>query len=181
MVKKTFYIVLAGLVLSACAPKETSASSTLEESIRPSDPTLAKIYDIEHNDSTIVWLSIAEAEQLTDKTPKKIYVDFYTDWCGWCKVMDRETFTDKEVISYLNSNFYAVKFDAESTTNVTFNGVIYNRHSGMNGFAGKVLGPRAGFPTSAFFSEDKSVLEVAPGYKDVSKFMNEMKRIYSYE
>jgi thiol:disulfide interchange protein len=181
MVKKAIYIIIAGLILSSCAPKETSASVAAEESKRPADPTLAQVYDIEHNDSSIVWLTIAQAERLTDKSPKKIYVDFYTEWCGGCKVMDKKTFTDADVISYMNKNFYAVKFDAESTTNVTFNGVIYNRHSGMNGFAGKVLGPRAGFPTSAFFGEDKSVLEVAPGFKDAGKFMNEMKRINSYQ
>lgn len=177
MVKKAFYFILVGIVITACSPKESATSSSENETVKPSDPILAKIYEIEHNDSSIVWLSIEEAENLTDKSPKKIYVDFYTDWCGWCKVMDKKTFTDKDVIQYMNTHFYAVKFDAESTQNVTFNGVMYNRHSGMNGFAAKILGHRAGFPTSAFFKEDKTVLEVAPGYKDAGRFMSELKHM----
>src|SRR5690606_17854894 len=61
----------------------------------------------------IQWITIEEAFAKSQKEPRKIIVDIYTDWCGWCKVMDKQTFTNKEVISYINEHFYAVKFDAE--------------------------------------------------------------------
>lgn len=44
-----------------------------------------------------------------------ILVDVYTDWCGWCKKMDKDTFTDPRVVAHLKKNFYAVKLNAEDT------------------------------------------------------------------
>lgn len=64
-------------------------------------------------DKEIKWLSFDEASELAVKEPKMILVSVYTDWCGWCKKMDRETFTDNEVINYINERFYPVKMNAE--------------------------------------------------------------------
>src|SRR5690606_32916961 len=69
-------------------------------------------YSQEYN--FINWYSFEEAVSLTEKNPKMVIVDVYTDWCGWCKKMDKETFTDSRVISYINENFYAVKINAEN-------------------------------------------------------------------
>ncbi len=63
----------------------------------------------------IEWLTFEEATAKTQENPKMIFVDVYTDWCGWCKKMDKETFTDAAVIDYINENFYAVKMNAENT------------------------------------------------------------------
>ena len=53
----------------------------------------------------VEWLTIQEAYARTQKEPRKTIVDVYTAWCGWCKVMDRETYTNPEVIDYLNRIF----------------------------------------------------------------------------
>jgi thioredoxin-related protein len=63
----------------------------------------------------IKWLKFEEAIAANAQSPKMLLVDVYTDWCGWCKKMDKETFTDPKVIAYINSNFYAVKMNAEDT------------------------------------------------------------------
>jgi thioredoxin-related protein len=63
----------------------------------------------------IKWLKFEEAIAANAKNPKMLLVDVYTDWCGWCKKMDKETFTDPKVIAHINSNFYAVKMNAEDT------------------------------------------------------------------
>lgn len=63
----------------------------------------------------IKWLKFEEAIAANEQNPKMILVDVYTDWCGWCKKMDKETFTDSNVIAYINQNFYAVKINAEDT------------------------------------------------------------------
>jgi thioredoxin-related protein len=56
-----------------------------------------------------------------------LLVDVYTDWCGWCKKMDNETFTDPKVVEYINSKFYAVKLNAEDTKRTfEFMGRTYN-------------------------------------------------------
>ena len=75
----------------------------------------------------IKWLKFEEAIALNAKNPKMIIVDVYTDWCGWCKKMDKETFTDPKVVDYINNNFYAVKMNAEDTQRTfEFMGKKYN-------------------------------------------------------
>lgn len=63
----------------------------------------------------IEWLTFEDAVEATEFKPKMLLVDVYTDWCGWCKKMDKETFTDPAVIKYINERFYAVKMNAEDT------------------------------------------------------------------
>jgi thioredoxin-related protein len=63
----------------------------------------------------IQWMKFEEAIAANASNPKMLIIDVYTDWCGWCKKMDKETFTDPKVISHINANFYAVKLNAENT------------------------------------------------------------------
>jgi thioredoxin-related protein len=75
----------------------------------------------------IQWMKFEEAIALNAKSPKMLLVDVYTDWCGWCKKMDKETFTDPKVVEYINSKFYAVKLNAEDTQRTfEFMGRTYN-------------------------------------------------------
>ncbi len=64
---------------------------------------------------SIQWMKFEEAIAANAKNPKMILVDVYTDWCGWCKKMDKDTFTDPRVIAHFQKNFYAVKLNAEDT------------------------------------------------------------------
>jgi thioredoxin-related protein len=66
----------------------------------------------------INWLTIEEVEILQQKNPRKVLMDVYTTWCGPCKMMMKNTFTNKNVIEYINANYYAVKFDAEDRKSV---------------------------------------------------------------
>ncbi len=63
----------------------------------------------------IQWMKFEEAVAANANNPKMILVDVYTDWCGWCKKMDKDTFTDPRVVAHLKKNFYAVKINAEDT------------------------------------------------------------------
>src|SRR5688572_9749496 len=73
----------------------------------------------------INWLTMEEAEVRMKKQPRKIFIDVYTDWCGWCKKMDKSTFSDPEVAAYVNKHYYAVKLDAESREPITVKGHTY--------------------------------------------------------
>ena len=68
----------------------------------------------------INWLTFEEALQLNKKKPRMIFIDIYTDWCGWCKKMDTETFSDGDIASYVNKKYYAVKLNAEQSGTITF-------------------------------------------------------------
>jgi len=68
----------------------------------------------------IKWMNIEEAMKKQDSMPKTVMIDMYTDWCGWCKKMDAETFSNPELAGYINANFYPVKFNAETTDTIMF-------------------------------------------------------------
>ena len=66
----------------------------------------------------INWMSFEQAEVKMKEHPKKVIVDVYTGWCGWCKKLDRDIYTNDSLIDYVNEHFYAVKFDAEQKTTI---------------------------------------------------------------
>ena len=79
----------------------------------------------------IHWRSVEEVEMLQQKEPRKVLMDVYTTWCGPCKMMMKNTFSNKNVIDYINTHFYAIKFDAESGKDVLFKGNTY-KNPGFN-------------------------------------------------
>ncbi len=73
----------------------------------------------------IDWMTMDEALVAQQETPKKIFMDVYTTWCGPCKLLDKNTFTNKDVIAYIAENYYAVKFNAEGKDSVSYQGFTY--------------------------------------------------------
>lgn len=71
---------------------------------------------------SVRWLSFEQLEDSLAANPKKVFIDFYTDWCTYCRKMDRVVFTKPEVIDLLNDQYYAVRFDAETKSEVIFGG-----------------------------------------------------------
>lgn len=86
---------------------------------------LFSITAIGQHKGPINWLTLEEADSLYKIQKKPIFIDVYTDWCGWCKRMDASTFMDPNVGTYLNQNFYAVKLNAETKDSIQFNGKLY--------------------------------------------------------
>jgi uncharacterized protein YyaL (SSP411 family) len=80
------------------------------------------------------WMTWEQAIEANKTHKKKIFIDLYTDWCGWCKVMDRNVFSDSAVAAYMNEHFYCVKFNAESKNDIKYQNVVFkykaeNRHT----------------------------------------------------
>ncbi|MBO0329285.1 thioredoxin family protein [[Muricauda] lutisoli] len=125
----------------------------------------------------INWISWEEAVELskTDAQPKKIFVDVYTDWCGWCKKMDKNTFQHPDVSKYMQDNFYMVKLDAEGKDPIEYQGKTFKFvPSGRRGYhelAAALLQGRMSYPTVVFLDEQLNMLSPVPGYQQVEPFM----------
>ena len=114
----------------------------------------------------IKWHSFEEVIALTEKNPKMIIVDVYTDWCGWCKKMDKNTFTDKKVIEYINENFYAVKMNAEdSNKKFTFKGKEFSEES-----MAKTMRVRS-YPNFVIMDAAMENITQLPGYREPKEFL----------
>ncbi|UJH89831.1 thioredoxin fold domain-containing protein [Antarcticibacterium sp. 1MA-6-2] len=120
----------------------------------------------------IKWMSMNEALAAQKKAPKKILMDAYTDWCGPCKLMDQKTFTNKDVVNYVNKHFYAVKFNAEGTEEVMYRDFNYTNpnydpnRKGRNSqhFFANALKIN-GYPSLVFFDEQSNVIAPIAGYR----------------
>src|SRR5262245_26390547 len=104
---------------------------------------------------SIHWMTLQEAEKQNKKHPKKILIDTYTDWCGWCKRLDATTWQDSRIVDYLNKNYYAVKFNAETKDSINFNGKIYKFNPNMraNELAYNLLNGQLAYPTVIVMDE----------------------------
>ncbi|MFD1293441.1 thioredoxin family protein [Lutibacter holmesii] len=125
------------------------------------------------NAQEIKWLTFEEAVAAQKENPKKIIMDAYTSWCGWCKKMDKETFKNKDVVNYINEHFYAVKFDAEGNETINFKGREYtNPNYDPNVSRGRNSSHQLSqyfsirsFPTIVYLDEEANLISPIPGYK----------------
>lgn len=114
------------------------------------------------------WYNFDEGYKLAQKKGKIMLVDLYTDWCGWCKRMDRDTYAKSEVIGVINEDFIAIKFNPEITgVTYTFEGKTYNGDE-----LAKVISKYqlSGYPTTVFYYPKAKKTNVVGGYFDAVKF-----------
>lgn len=136
----------------------------------------------------INWMTMNEALAAQEKKPKKIFLDAYTDWCGPCKLMDKETFSNPKVAAYINKHFYAVKFNAEGTEVVNYNDFEYTNpnhdpnRKGRNSqhFFANALKISA-YPTVVFFDEDGNIISPVVGFQTPEQLELYLKMIASDE
>ena len=121
----------------------------------------------------IKWISLEDAVYLQEAAPRNIIIDMYTNWCGPCKLLDRNTFANKDVAKYINENFYAVKFNAEGNDIVNFKGYTFenpnydptkaNRRNSSHQLS-QAFRIQA-FPTIVFLDKSSNLLHKLRGYK----------------
>lgn len=122
----------------------------------------------------IEWLTWQEASARQAIAPRKILVDVYTDWCGWCKEMDSQTFSDPAVAAQINSAFYAVKLNAEQAADLTYRGKAYALESTgrrpTHALARELLHGKMSYPTVVFLDETSEVIQAVTGFHDADNF-----------
>lgn len=118
------------------------------------------------------WMTLQEAEIAMKKEKRPILIDLYTDWCGWCKVMDKKTYSNQSVIAYLQEKFYAVKLNAETKDIVTWENKTYRLSSDnrTNDFALYLTYGRLSYPTTVIIPVDNSGPQPVPGYQEPKEF-----------
>jgi len=112
---------------------------------------------------------------MTEESPKKIFIDVYTDWCGWCKRMDAATFQKPEDAKYMNEHFYNVKFDAEQKEDITILGntfkFVAQGRRGYHELAAALLNGKMSYPTVVFMNGKFEMLSPVPGYQEPVQFL----------
>ena len=126
-------------------------------------------------ESKIKWYSFEDAYNLTKKKPKKIFVDMYTDWCGWCKKMDAETFQNPVIADYMSKNFYCVKFNAERKDTVVLDGQTFvnpnpSSSRSTHKLAIELLRGTLSYPSFVILNEKGQELTVVAGYQNAFEF-----------
>jgi thioredoxin-related protein len=129
--------------------------------------------------SLVHWITLQEALEKNKTQPKPIILDFYTDWCGWCKHMMKTTYADPGLAQYINTYFYAAKFNAEGKDTIDYLGKKYAPSStapkAPHELAIKLLQGKLMYPTTLFlnnFEKDKNEFKLsmlASGFLDKQK------------
>jgi len=154
-------IVISALVLAAIA--------FATQSFRTSNPDPFK------------WYTWEEAVELNKTKPKKIVVDVFTNWCGWCKKMDKGAFSDPAVAQYIAANFYPVKLNAEQREEINFNNEAFafvandNGRGGVHSLAYALLDGKMGYPTLVYLNEKYERIMISPGFKESNDLMKELR------
>jgi thioredoxin-related protein len=119
--------------------------------------------------SLVKWITLEKAEELNKVQPKAIMIDFYTDWCGWCKHMMKTTFSNPDIANYINTFFYPVRFNAESKDSLVFRDQKYYSKQKTHDFAIKMLEGKLSYPTLLFFNNNYAFKLIVPGYQTVKQ------------
>jgi thioredoxin-related protein len=129
------------------------------------------VFSQETKKDGIQWMSFTEAIAMGKKEPKKIFIDVYTHWCGWCKKMEASTFQDSAIVAYMNKNFYSVKLDAETKDSIPFGDKVftYNQAYKANDLAVALLGGNMGYPNFVFLDETFNMLTNVSGFQTVEQ------------
>jgi len=127
------------------------------------------------------WYTFEEAYALNQKNPKKIFIDIFTDWCGWCLKMDNTTFQDTTIRNYMAEHFYPVKFNAERKDTVRYNGHTYvnpspNVPRSTHQLALSLLQGQLSYPSYVMLNEKFELVNTQIGYK----FPKELEAILHY-
>lgn len=112
------------------------------------------------------WKKFNEGMKQAKISGKKILVDVYTDWCGWCKTMDTNTYADKKVSAYLTKNFIIIKLNAEGNEKINYAGQTmspaeFSQGMGVNGY-----------PATLFLKSNGEAITLLPGYAEADRFIH---------
>lgn len=122
-------------------------------------------HDSSGTKSLLQWRTFDAGFSEAKKTGKKVLLDVFTDWCVWCKRLDKNVYGDPRVADYLNEHYIPVKLNPESKTNITYRDTAYSSGQFAQGFG------VTGYPTIIFFEPDGRPIDRLGGYVDANQFL----------
>lgn len=129
----------------------------------------------QETESGVNWMTYNEAVKAQKKEPRKIIMDIYTVWCGPCKMLEKNTFSNSKISKYINDNYYAVKFNAEGNEVINYKGTSYTNKDYVKGKSGRnsthpfasigATNGRLAYPTIVLLDEKLDLITPFVGYK----------------
>ncbi len=130
----------------------------------------------------VKWMSFNEAITAQKKNGKPIFMDVYTVWCGPCKALEKNTFSDPKISKIINEKYNPVKFNGEGNEIVEFNGKKYsnpnynpnkaNSRNSMHEFT-SFLNLR-GYPTMFIIDKKGKISKSIVGYYTPEQLVSEI-------
>lgn len=118
------------------------------------------------------WYEFDKGLQASVDESKPVLIDFYTEWCHWCKVLDEKTFADETVKNYMDEHFIRIKVHAEEQNDEqTYMGTTYTSAELARAFR------VTGYPALAFLDKNQEIVTLVPGFLPPEKFINVLKYI----
>ena len=177
-------IIILAIVFYTCKKSTLQASINSPENrvsnfIEQDDASFSFVsentYTEFHENSAVNWITFDEAYIKCKKNPRPIMIDVYTTWCGPCKMMSNQTFNNPQIAKYINDNFYAVKFDAETKDSVKFDKYVFVSSDNSNPkaphqFAASILDNQLAYPSIVFLNNQIQRLDILKGFMPPKNF-----------
>lgn len=175
MVAVVFFAFKKSSLQASIQSPDNRASNFIAQQETPIQLASQTYEERRHEAELVHWITFNEAYKLCKKNPKPIIVDVYTTWCGPCKMMSAQTFNQPKIASYINDNFYAVKFDAEGKDSVKFDTYTFTSSDPSNPkaphqFALSILDNQLAFPSIVFLNNQIQRLDIVKGFYPPQSF-----------
>ncbi|QAR31634.1 DUF255 domain-containing protein [Ornithobacterium rhinotracheale] len=127
----------------------------------------------------IQWKTIEQAEKEMQAHPEKpLYIDVYTDWCGYCRKMDVSTYKNAAVVEKINKDYIPVKFNAEEKKDIKFMGhefkFVSAGPSGINTLAYNLLQGQMSYPSVVILTKEGKITNILRGYLTPDEVLSEI-------
>jgi len=161
MLKKIINIFLITLLITSCSEEKKDnyqkTNAKTQENIKLVSTHGTKIENYDKKDG-MVWTNFSDGVKKSKQIKRKMFLDFYTDWCTYCKRMDNETFKNEKIYNFMNKNFISIKVNAESNNIVEFNGKKITERE-----LASIFGITS-YPTMFFMNSETEAIGQLPGF-----------------